>query len=78
MGVVAEIADRVVVMFKGEVVEQNDAVTIFHDPQHPYTRALINAVPKLGSMNGKDAPEKFPDVSQSGTLSPEDFAQAGA
>jgi glutathione transport system ATP-binding protein len=78
MGVVAEIADRVVVMFKGKVVEQGDAVTIFHDPQHPYTKALINAVPKLGSMNGKDAPEKFPDVSQSGTLSPEDFAAAGA
>jgi peptide/nickel transport system ATP-binding protein len=78
MGVVAEVADRVVVMFKGHIVEQGDVETIFHNPQHPYTKALINAVPKLGSMNGKDTPEKFPDVSQTGTFTPEDFAAAGA
>jgi ABC-type dipeptide/oligopeptide/nickel transport system ATPase component len=78
MGVVAEVADRVVVMFKGKIVEQGDAETIFHNPQHPYTRALINAVPRLGSMNGKDAPEKFPDVSQSDTFKPEDFAAGAA
>ncbi len=78
MGVVAEVADRVVVMFKGHIVEQGDAETIFHKPEHPYTRALINAVPRLGSMNGKDAPEKFPDLGQSDTFKPEDFANAGA
>ena len=78
MGVVAEVADRVVVMFKGKVVEQGDAETIFHNPQHPYTKALINAVPRLGSMNGLDAPEKFPNVGQSDTFKPEDFAEAGA
>ena len=78
MGVVAEVADRVVVMFKGVIVEQGLSVDIFHNPQHPYTRALINAVPRLGSMNGKDAPERFPDVSQSDTFTPEDFAPAGA
>ncbi len=76
MGVVAEVADRVVVMFKGVIVEQNDAETIFHSPQHPYTRALINAVPRLGSMNGKDTPEKFPDVGQGDTFTPEDFGMA--
>ena len=78
MGVVAEVADRVVVMFKGKVVEQGDAETIFHNPEHPYTKALINAVPRLGSMNGKDAPEKFPNVGQGDTFKPEDFAEAGA
>ena len=73
MGVVAEVADRVAVMFKGKIVEQGTAIEIFHNPQHPYTQALINAVPKLGSMNGKDAPEKFPDVGQGDTFEPEDF-----
>jgi len=78
MGVVAEVADRVVVMFKGHIVEQGNADTIFHNPQHPYTKALINAVPRLGSMNGKSAPEKFPNVRQSDTFKPEDFETAGA
>jgi len=76
MGVVAEVADRVVVMFKGNIVEQGDVETIFHKPQHPYTQALINAVPKLGSMKGKDKPEKFPDVGQTDTFKPEDFGAA--
>jgi glutathione transport system ATP-binding protein len=75
MGVVAEVADRVVVMFKGQIVEQGKSETIFHRPEHPYTRALINAVPKLGSMNGKDKPEKFPDVAQTDTFKPEDFGE---
>ena len=52
MGVVAEIADRVVVMLQGETVEQGSAEEIFHSPQHPYTKALLNAVPRLGSMRG--------------------------
>jgi ABC-type dipeptide/oligopeptide/nickel transport system ATPase component len=78
MGVVAEVADRVVVMFKGHIVEQGDAETIFHRPEHPYTRALIDAVPRLGSMTGKDAPEKFPNVGQTDTFKPEDFSSAGA
>jgi glutathione transport system ATP-binding protein len=78
MGVVAEVADRVVVMFKGKIVEQGPAETIFHHPEHPYTRALINAVPRLGSMNGKDRPEKFPNVGQTDTFKPEDFQAKGA
>jgi peptide/nickel transport system ATP-binding protein len=48
-GVVAEIADRVAVMQQGSVVEQGDAASILHDPQHPYTRQLIAAVPPLTS-----------------------------
>ena len=59
MGVVAEIADRVVVMYRGEKVEEGDVETIFKVPQHPYTKALLKAVPSLGSMKGTDSPEPF-------------------
>jgi len=62
MGVVAEIADRVCVMLKGEIVEAGSVYEIFANSKHPYTRALISAVPRLGSMAEKDAPEKFPLV----------------
>jgi peptide/nickel transport system ATP-binding protein len=49
LGVVAEMADKVVVMYLGRVVEQGDARQIFHDPRHPYTRALLRSLPKLGA-----------------------------
>ncbi|TCW85137.1 glutathione ABC transporter ATP-binding protein GsiA [Burkholderia sp. SRS-46] len=60
MGVVAEVADRVLVMYRGEKVEEGAAPRIFAAPEHRYTRALLAAVPKLGSMQGTDVPEKFP------------------
>ncbi|KAG8154279.1 dipeptide ABC transporter ATP-binding protein [Burkholderia catarinensis] len=60
MGVVAEVADRVLVMYRGEKVEEGESDRIFAAPVHRYTRALLAAVPKLGSMQGTDAPEKFP------------------
>ena len=60
MGVVAEIADRVLVMHKGNSVETGDVTAIFHAPQQPYTQALLAAVPKLGSMHGKPLPARFP------------------
>jgi glutathione transport system ATP-binding protein len=59
MGVVAEIADRVLVMYRGQEVEQAPCATLFRAPIHPYTRALLSAVPQLGSMNGTDFPERF-------------------
>ncbi|MDW6020149.1 ABC transporter ATP-binding protein [Mesorhizobium sp. BAC0120] len=62
MGVVAEVADRVCVMLKGEIVETGPVNQIFDEPRHGYTRALISAVPRLGSMAGRDSPEKFPLV----------------
>ena len=62
MGVVAEVADRVVVMLRGEKVEEGPAAEIFHNPQHPYTKALLSAVPRLGSMNGRELPAKFANV----------------
>jgi ABC-type glutathione transport system ATPase component len=60
MGVVAEIADRVVVMYRGQKVEEGPVGDIFAAPRHPYTRALLSAVPRLGSMAGKLRPEPFP------------------
>ncbi|PFH10437.1 glutathione transport system ATP-binding protein [Collimonas sp. PA-H2] len=59
MGVVAEIADRVVVMCRGEKVEENNVHAIFEAPQHPYTQALLAAVPRLGAMHGTDQPERI-------------------
>ena len=60
MGVVAEVAHRVIVMYRGEKVEEGEALQIFHSPRHPYTQALLAAVPRLGSMQGSDAPARFP------------------
>ena len=59
MGVVAEVADRVVVMRHGEKVEENDVRSIFAAPSHPYTKNLLAAVPRLGAMHGTDAPARF-------------------
>ncbi|HUZ62573.1 MAG TPA: ABC transporter ATP-binding protein [Acetobacteraceae bacterium] len=49
LGVVAETAERVVVMYAGRKVEEAPVAALFADPQHPYTRGLLGAVPKLGS-----------------------------
>ncbi|KAA2316203.1 ABC transporter ATP-binding protein [Pseudooceanicola sediminis] len=57
MAVVAQMADRVVVMFRGNKVEEGPVEQIFHAPVHDYTKALLAAVPKLGDMTGKDFPE---------------------
>jgi glutathione transport system ATP-binding protein len=64
MGVVANIADRVLVMYRGEAVETGSVEQIFRAPVHPYTKALLSAVPRLGSMNGSDLPRKFPLLNQ--------------
>ncbi|NSY19626.1 ABC transporter ATP-binding protein [Neorhizobium sp. AL 9.2.2] len=60
MGVVAEMADHVVVMWKGKKVEEGPVREIFANPQHPYTQALLSAVPKLGSMMGEAFPKRLP------------------
>jgi len=62
MGVVAEIADRTVVMYRGEQVETGATADIFHRGKHPYTRALLSAVPVLGSMQKYERPLRFPVV----------------
>jgi peptide/nickel transport system ATP-binding protein len=48
LGVVAEMCDRVAVMYAGEIVEQTDVVSLFRDPLHPYTRGLIGSIPVVG------------------------------
>ena len=53
LGVVAEIADEVVVMYLGRDVESGDVDTIFHDPRHPYTRALLQSIPRYDSRAGE-------------------------
>jgi peptide/nickel transport system ATP-binding protein len=60
MGVVAEIADRVVVLWRGEKIEEGSAEQVLLKPQHAYTQALLAAVPRLGSMRGEAAPRPFP------------------
>lgn len=59
MGVMAEIADRTVVMLRGDAVETGSTTEIFARAAHPYTRALISAVPRLGSMRDYPAPRHF-------------------
>ncbi|MBF2714640.1 dipeptide ABC transporter ATP-binding protein [Agrobacterium vitis] len=59
MGVVAEIADRVLVMRQGEKVEHGASKDVFERPNHPYTKALLAAVPRLGAMAGTDGPRAF-------------------
>jgi oligopeptide/dipeptide ABC transporter ATP-binding protein len=48
LGVIAEMAEEVVVMYLGKVVEQSDIQSLFTDPQHPYTKALLQSIPKVG------------------------------
>ncbi|MGH8785107.1 MAG: dipeptide ABC transporter ATP-binding protein [Cupriavidus necator] len=73
MGVVAEVADRVLVMYRGEKVEEGTSDDVFRAPAHPYTRALLSAVPRLGAMSGTDLPAKFP-LLQLGSANPEPVA----
>ena len=58
MSVVAQIADRVVVMYNGKKVEEGDVNKIFHNPEQEYTKKLLASVPTLGAMRNK----KFPEV----------------
>ncbi len=50
LGVVAEMAEEVVVMYLGKVVERSDVDSIFYDPKHPYTRGLLNSIPRLETV----------------------------
>lgn len=53
LGVIAEMCDRVAVMYAGNIVEQADIKTLFKSPKHPYTHALLEAVPKVGTKKGE-------------------------
>jgi peptide/nickel transport system ATP-binding protein len=49
LGVVAQMTERVIVMYMGKVVERADVQTLFHNPKHPYTISLLQAIPRLGT-----------------------------
>jgi len=49
LGVIAEVAETVAVMYAGKIVEMGPAIDIFHHPRHPYTQGLLQSVPRLGS-----------------------------
>ncbi|WP_245297047.1 ABC transporter ATP-binding protein [Rhodomicrobium sp. R_RK_3] len=82
LGVVAEVADRVAVMYAGRIVETGTARDLFDDPQHPYTLGLIGSLPSLGRREGRLAtipgsvppPDRFPAGCRFATRCP--FADA--
>jgi glutathione transport system ATP-binding protein len=85
MGVVAQMADDVVVMWRGRQVEQGTVEQIFKAPQHPYTRALLAAVPRLGSLRGQPLPVRAPlivledgELRESGVAQVQDTVTPGA
>jgi glutathione transport system ATP-binding protein len=85
MGVVAEVADRVLVMYRGRQVEEEASEEIFARPRHPYTRALLSAVPRLGAMRGSELPLKFEllrteeaDTAAPAPAQPQDTVQPGS
>jgi peptide/nickel transport system ATP-binding protein len=51
LGVVAEVADRVCVMYTGKIIEESEVDEIFEKPKHPYTQGLLRSVPKLTAVN---------------------------
>jgi ABC-type dipeptide/oligopeptide/nickel transport system ATPase component len=64
LGVVREFADRVYVIYRGRIVEHATAAQLFADPRHPYTRALLAAIPKLDQAQVPEAPETIPGLDQ--------------
>ena len=70
MAVVAQMADRVVVMYPGKKVEEGTVHEIFSNPQHDYTKALLAAVPKLGEMASKKYPEPMKLVGDDSSIKP--------
>ncbi len=64
LGVVAEIAQRIEVMYAGKVVEEAQTISLFEDPKHPYTRGLLKSIPKLGqrAKHGRRRLQEIPGV----------------
>ncbi|MCO7255124.1 ABC transporter ATP-binding protein [Dickeya oryzae] len=78
MGVVAEVADRTIVMYRGEGVEMAETRQLFQAPQHPYSKTLFSAVPRLGDMADSPLPQRFALFGQPGVSEPlQDTVVAG-
>ncbi len=71
MAVVAQMADRVVVMYQGKKVEEGTVHEIFSNPKHDYTKSLLAAVPKLGEMASKKYPEPMKLVGEGSSKKPQ-------
>ncbi|MGH7155772.1 MAG: dipeptide/oligopeptide/nickel ABC transporter permease/ATP-binding protein [Acetobacteraceae bacterium] len=67
LGLVAQVADRVAVMYAGQIVEQADVTTLFEHPTHPYTRGLLRSLPRLGKVVPRlvEIPGSVPNLIQS-------------
>ncbi len=78
MAVVAQLADRVVVMRHGEKVEEGPVERIFTEPQAEYTKTLLASVPKLGEMRGKPGPEPLRIPGQPEPVAPKPPTEAAA
>jgi oligopeptide/dipeptide ABC transporter ATP-binding protein len=62
LGIIAENAGRVMVMYMGRVVESADVKTIFNEPKHPYTVGLLESIPRRGKRRGEDALTSIPGI----------------
>ena len=70
MGVVAEVADRVQVMYGGKVVEQGSTADIFNDPRHPYTGGLLASIPRLDQPRPARLPSIAGTPASAGNIAP--------
>ena len=62
LGVIAETADRVAVMYAGKIVEEADVKTIFQNPLHPYTQGLLNSVPNINKIDSATRLQEIPGI----------------
>ncbi|NIN37471.1 MAG: ATP-binding cassette domain-containing protein, partial [Gammaproteobacteria bacterium] len=62
LGVVAETADRVAVMYAGRIVERGNVYDVFEHPRHPYTRGLLDAIPHLSTLQGEARRDRLNEI----------------
>jgi len=62
LGVIAETAHRVAVMYAGKIVEEADVKTIFQNPLHPYTQGLLNSIPKINKIDSASRLQEIPGI----------------